>query len=288
MRAADITGSKPRRVPGSTLRHRLAPFVAVALVAQLSAVALPGTRSMGAFLASCGVLAAVIAGALTLPRVAVPPWAELLAPCGYLLALALLFMSQDSVSTGLQSLVLLPIVWSALYHGRRESAVVVLAAVSMLAVTSLFDHAVTVVVVRRAALLGLTGMMIVLGIQNLRRWLGDAIEEREEALRQASLLGDVARDLNSTLDPHRVVGIAVRLAAEIASPPGLRARRANYCRVTEGVVRVDAEFDAEGGYVGATWPLSEHRLLAEAVRTRAPTSGALDPAELGPTVRVNG
>jgi diguanylate cyclase (GGDEF)-like protein len=95
----------------------------------------------------------------------------------------------------------------------------------------------------------------------------------------------VARELNSTLEPDRVVAIGVRLAAEIASPPGLRARRANYCRIADGIVRVDAEFDGEGQWVGAAWPLREHPLLAEAVRTRVAMSGALDPAELGPAVQ---
>ncbi len=99
------------------------------------------------------------------------------------------------------------------------------------------------------------------------------------------MLGVAARELNATLDPEWVVATAVRLAAEIASPAGMQARRANYCRIADGVVRVDAEFDAAGEYLGATWPLAEHPLLARAVRERVTTSGPLDPAQLGPTVR---
>lgn len=112
-----------------------------------------------------------------------------------------------------------------------------------------------------------------------------ASTQRDEALRQVELLGEVAHELNSTLDPQRVLGAAVRLAAEIASPPGLLPRRANYCRLLGDAVRVDAEFDADGDYIGATWPLSEHPLLARAVRDREPTFGVLDPASLGPRVR---
>ncbi len=51
------------------------------------------------------------------------------------------------------------------------------------------------------------------------------------------------------------------------------------------MVRVDAESDQEGQWLGATWPLSEHPLLAESVRSRTATSGTLDPAQLGPAVR---
>jgi diguanylate cyclase (GGDEF)-like protein len=260
-------------------------IVTVALVAQASAVALPGTRSMAAFLASCGVLAVVIGLALVLPRLGAPSWVRLLVPSGYLISLALLFGSQATVATGLQPLVLLPILWVALYHRPGESTVLTLGAVCVLAVTSLLTHASVEVIVQTAVLWGFASAILLLGAGNLRRRLDDAIEEREEALRQATVLGDVARELNSTLDPEQVVAIAVRLAAEIASPPGLRSRRANYCRISDGVVRVDAEFDEEGEWLGATWPLPEHPLLAESVRSRIPTSGTLEPAELGPAVR---
>jgi diguanylate cyclase (GGDEF)-like protein len=246
---------------------------------------LPGTRSVAALLASWGVLAAVIGLAVVLPRLGSPSWVRLLAPSGYLIALALLFASQHAVATGLQPLVLLPIVWASLYHRSGESAVLIVGAVCVLTVTSLLAHASPEVVVRTGVLWGFASAILLLGVRNLRRGLDGAVGEREEALRQANVLGDVARELNSTLDPERVVAIAVRLAAEIASPPGLRSRRANYCRVSDGVVRVDAEFDEQGQWLGATWPLREHPLLAESVRRRSATSGTLDPAHLGPTVR---
>lgn len=127
--------------------------------------------------------------------------------------------------------------------------------------------------------------LVVFQGRRLGRRAAAAIAERDEALRQLELLGDVARELNSTLDPRQVLTTAVRLAAEISSPPGAQARRANYCRISGDSVRVEAEFDAMGDYIGATWPLSEHPLLAKAVRERIPTSGALDHATLGPRVR---
>jgi diguanylate cyclase (GGDEF)-like protein len=261
------------------------PVVTVALVAQTSAVAVPGTRSISVFLASCGVLAVVISLAFVLPRLGAPSPVRLLVPSGYLISLALLFASQGAVATGLQPLVLLPIVWVTLYHRPGESTLLILGAVCVLTVTSLRAHASVEVSVRTGVLWGFASAILLLGVRNLRRWLDDAIGEREEALRQAKVLGHVARELNSTLDPERVVAIAVRLAAEIASPPGRRSRRANYCRISDGVVRVDAEFDEEGEWLGATWPLPEHPLLAESVRNRIATSGTLDPAQLGPAVR---
>ncbi|MGH2857163.1 MAG: diguanylate cyclase domain-containing protein [Solirubrobacteraceae bacterium] len=129
------------------------------------------------------------------------------------------------------------------------------------------------------------------GERRLRRLLrdalrgrDDAVRDRDEALRHARVLARVARELSSTLDPELLVEIAVKLSAEIASPPGHRPRRANYCRISDGLVRVDAEHDGEGRWLGACWPLTEHVHLERAVRTRRPTCGALDPDTLGPTV----
>jgi diguanylate cyclase (GGDEF)-like protein len=126
---------------------------------------------------------------------------------------------------------------------------------------------------------------VALYVRELNRRTVAALAERDEALRQVQVLGDVAHELNSTLDPAQVLSNAVRLAAEIASPPGAQARRANYCRISGETVQVVAECDPTGDYLGATWPLSEHPLLARAARERVPTSGALDPATLGPRVR---
>jgi diguanylate cyclase (GGDEF)-like protein len=160
---------------------------------------------------------------------------------------------------------------------------VVVGAVGMLIAISIVHHVPVEPAVTTIAVCGLVGGLLVLGAGHLRRHVTAAVAERDEALRQARVLGDVARALNSTLDPDEVVSVAVRLAAEIASPPGLRARRANYCRITDGIVHVVAECDAEGEWVGASWPLTEHPHLARAVETGCATVGALD--QLGPTVR---
>ena len=128
--------------------------------------------------------------------------------------------------------------------------------------------------------------MLIRGVGAPQRALRAAVEERDEALRQSRVLATAASELNATLDPHRVIATAVRLAAEMASPPGLLPRRANYCRIDDGIVRVDAEFDPAGNRVGMRWPLREHPQLAEVVRTRVARSGPIDPANLGPTVRA--
>lgn len=262
----------------------LAPFTCVAVAAQISALVFPGTESVALWCLSSAILAGTVAATLAMGRLGCASWLRTLGPIGYVASLALLFSSQASISSGLMPLVLLPIVWGALLHRPRESSAVVAAAVGMLALVSWLDGAGADVVARRSAIWGLAGAIVVFGTHTLLRWLSDAIDEREEALRQAEVLRDAARALNETLDSERIVATGVRLAAEIASPPGSRPQRANYCRVADGNVTVSAERDGEGVWVGTTWPLHEHPLLARAVRQRTPTSGALDPSALGPRV----
>jgi len=203
-------------------------------------------------------------------------------------SLALIFVALrlahgQGVSADLQPLVLLPILWAALRCRRGEAAATVVGVAGMLVVISIADRVPVEQAVSTIAVCELIGGLLVLGVGPLRSHMTAVVAEREEALRQATVLGDVARALNSTLDPDEVVSVAVRLAAEIASPPGLRARRANYCRISDGIVRVVAECDTEGEWVGASWPLTEHPHLARAVQTRGATVGALN--QLGPVVR---
>ena len=214
-----------------------------------------------------------------LQRCAVPVAAVGLA----LIFVALLLVRGQGVSADLQPLVLLPILWAALRCRRGEAAAIVVGVAGVLVVVSIADRVPVEQAVSTIAVCELIGGLFVLGVGRLRSHMTAAVAEREEALRQATVLGDVARALNSTLDPDEVVSVAVRLAAEIASPPGLRARRANYCQISDGIVRVVAECDTEGEWVGASWPLTEHPHLARAVQTRGATVGALD--QLGPVVR---
>lgn len=200
-----------------------------------------------------------------------------------LIFVALLLVRGQGVSSALEPLVLLPILWAALRCRRGEAAAIVVGAAGVLAGISIADRVPVAHAVSTIAVYDLVGALLVLGVGHLRRHMTAAVAERGEALRQATVLGDVARALNSTLDPDQVVSVAVRLAAEIASPPGLRARRANYCQISDGLVRVVAECDTEGEWVGASWPLSEHPHLARAVHTRRATVGELD--RLGPAVR---
>jgi diguanylate cyclase (GGDEF)-like protein len=200
-----------------------------------------------------------------------------------LIVVPLLLLHGHAVVVELQPLVLAPILWAALRCGRGAAAAVLVGVAGALVIIAIVDGVPVQRAVSAIAVCELIGGLLVRGVRPLRSGVAAAVAEREEALRQATVLGEVARALNSTLDPDEVVSVAVRLAAEIASPTGPRARRANYCQITKEIVRVVAECDAEGEWVGASWPLTEHPHLARTVQTRRATVGALN--ELGPVVR---
>ena len=199
-----------------------------------------------------------------------------------LIIVALLLLHGQAVAD-VQSLVLVPILWAALRCRRGTATAVLVGVAGALVAIAIVDGMPVEQAVSTIAVYELIGGLLVLGVAPLRSRVAVAVAEREEALRQTTVLGEVARALNSTLDPDEVVSVAVRLAAEIASPPGLRARRANYCQITNEIVRVVAESDTEGEWIGASWPLTEHPHLTRTVQTRRATVGALN--EVGPVVR---
>src|SRR6185312_8921015 len=188
-----------------------------------------------------------------------------------LIIVTLLLLPGQAVAVDLQPLVLVPILWAALRCRRGTATAVLVGVAGALVAIAIVDGAPVQQAVSTIAVCELIGGLLVLGVGPLRSGVAAAVAEREEALRQATVLGEVARALNSTLDPDEVVSVAVRLAAEIASPPGLRARRANYCQISNGIVRVVAECDTEGKWVGASWPLTEHPHLSRTVQTRRAT-----------------
>ena len=283
-RVADNPGSGSARA-SHPRPLQLLPFGLVALFAQVSAAFQTGMEHPGVYVAGSAVLALVVAVVTLAPWDRLPVWSQVIGPLLLAVWVGLLLASQREVETGLTPLVLLPIVWVALYHRPAEAVVVVIAVVGALELDSVIKHDPALVIERRAVLWGMLGAVVVASAYSLRRRLVGAIAEREEARRQAELLGAATREVNASLDPDEVVAIGSRVAAEIASPLGAAGWRGSFYRIEGELVRVDAQFDPGGVSETEVWPLREHPLLLEAVRTGKPTRGPLVPDQLGPTVR---
>ena len=158
-------------VPGAGLWTRVAPFAIVAVLAEAS-LALPGspasgTPSGGATLASVLLLLAA-AAAFLLPWSRLPGWMTVLVPLTYTGSVLALDLAAGSTS-GVGIVILIPLVWTALFHRRWESICVVAAVVAVEVIISLTPVAVPdAVIARRAIFWTSLGALISVATHGLR------------------------------------------------------------------------------------------------------------------------
>ncbi len=162
-------GAETGRAPfaGPHLRTRALPFAVVALAAEAS-LALPGgTRSVPAALVSIGLLAAT-AAAFLLPWARLPGWVSVLVPLCYTGSVLALILAAGP-SSGVGIVILIPLVWTALFHRRWESACIVAAIVAVGVVVSLTPVAAADSVIARRVLLWIAvGALISIATHGLR------------------------------------------------------------------------------------------------------------------------
>ena len=270
------------------LGRRLMPFAIVSVLAAASLALPPGPKSNWDAAAAIALLA-VAAGGCALPwSRARSPFTALtvLVPLAYLGSVLMMILSSGTAVSGISVLILAPLIWTALYHRRWESAVVVVGAMvvqftSM--VTPVVEPAATIA--RRVVLWGLLSALLSVATHDLGDRVRGQVAGRDELLRQMIALEAAAEELTATLDPEDVVSRAPRLAAELVSAPGTPGRRAQYSRVTDGIVRFVAQYDESGQDVTELFPLVDSPYLAEVLQSRHALSVHLDPQVVGPSVR---
>jgi hypothetical protein len=108
---------------------RIAPFAVVAGLAELSLILPPGWASTPAAVVSLVLLVAVPAMML-LRRDRMPSWTPVLVPLAYAGSVLALLLTVGSTS-GVAIVILIPLIWTGLYHRRWESACVVAAIVAV-------------------------------------------------------------------------------------------------------------------------------------------------------------
>ncbi len=271
------------RAPGDHLAPWL-PFAAVAIVGQISAAWPPGPTNLTAFWMSSALLA--LAAGIILIRHDAAPSTWLVRAAIYTASVTFLMTATGGVSSGLGSLLLIPVVGVALYGRRWESAVVVALVVAGVLCVSLSSPHLAAATARRLLLFASIATMFSISIHTLRDRLHRSNERTRRLLRQEETINSAARQLTLALDPSAIVALGAQLAAEIASPSGSEVRRASYLVIHEGVVRVDAQFDESGYRIDQTWPLEDHPALVQAVRTGRPLAACITADEVGPTLRT--
>jgi signal transduction histidine kinase len=189
----------PFRGPG--LLARVGPFAATAVLAEASLALPPGPASTGAAVTSVVLLVAVAAAFLP-PWPRLPGWMrwmQVLVAKAYTGSVLALILAAGTTS-GVGIVILVPLIWTALFQQLWESACVVAAIVAVEVVISLTPVAVRdAVIARRVILWAALGMMLSVATHGLR----DRIRRARE---QAAQLQDRLREVSIIQDRDRIAG----------------------------------------------------------------------------------
>jgi signal transduction histidine kinase len=219
------------------LWERALPFTAIAVLAEASILLPPGAQSAPSAFVSLGLLL-VVAGAFFLPWQRVPVWASVLVPITYTGSVLALVLATKSAVSGLGLVLLIPIVWTALFHRRWESACVVVAVVAAEIVTSYVPVASSnEVVIRRVFLWAAIGAVVSLAVHSLRERFQRAQHEASRLQNEIAVQADrdrIAERLRvSTI--HRITSASLNLAGTI----GQVAERSVASRIHEALGDLD-------------------------------------------------
>jgi len=225
----------PEGVPGYPFRGpgllaRVIPFAAVAVLAEASVALPPGPRSQPALIASVVLLLAT-AAAFALPWPRLPGWASVLVPLVYTGSVLALILAAGADS-GVGMVLLIPVLWTALFHSRWESGCVVAAIMIVVVIISLTPAVVAgPVLARRVLLWGALATLISVAVHGLRDRIHRSQEERtrlQDRLHEITVLEDrerIAADLNDqVIQQIFAAGMALQGTASLTTEREVRRR----------------------------------------------------------------
>ena len=185
---------------GPAVSSRVLPFAAVAVLAEASVALPPGPQSGGAVVASV-LLLLLTAAAFFLPWSRLPDWAPVLVPLLYTGSVLALILAAGTTS-GVGIVILMPLMWTALFQRRLDSAIIVAAIVAVEIIVSLVPEASPAgVVIRRAIFWASLGVLISVATHGLRESISrsqDRTAQLQSRLRELTVLADrdrIAADL---------------------------------------------------------------------------------------------
>ena len=227
-------GGSPFQGPG--LLARVGPFAAVAVIAEAS-LALPPGAHMGTAVVLSLVLLAVTALAFLLPWDRLPGWLPVLVPLAYTGSALALTLAAGTVS-GVGIVILIPLIWTSLFHRRWESACVVVAIVAVEIVVSEVQSAPGAVTARRVLLWAVLGVLLAVATHGLRDRISQSQREAarlQERLAELKVIEDrdrLAADLQGSVI-QRVFAVGLKLEGLLPMVTGAEARRRLESSVTD-------------------------------------------------------
>ncbi|MBV8432544.1 MAG: hypothetical protein JO244_15375 [Solirubrobacterales bacterium] len=273
---------------GPALLARVWPFAAITVLAAASLALPPGPVSTPATVASVVLLAAV-ATAFLLPWSRLPAWMSVLVPLTYT-ALALALVLAAGATSGVGIIILVPLVWTALFQRSWESACVVAAIVAVEVVISLTPVAVPdAVIARRVILWAVLATVISVAAHGLRdriRRTSEQTAQLHDRLREASIAEDrdrIAADLrDKVIQQIFAAGLTLEGAAMRTTDEDTRRRIARTVEDLDDAVLIlrstvyGLEHRLEGrGLQADILCLCEELKLAPELSFNGPVDGAL-------------
>lgn len=218
----------PFRGPG--LFERVIPFAAVAVLAEASLALPPGPQSQPALIASVLLLLAT-AAAFGLPWPRLPAWMTVLVPLAYTGSALALILAAGTTS-GVGVVLLVPVLWTALFHHRWDSGCVVAAIMVVVVIISLTPVVEPgPVLARRVLLWGSLGVLISVAVHGLRDRIRHSQEERarlQERLREITVMEDrerIAANLrDQVIQQIFAAGLSLQGAASLTTEREVRRR----------------------------------------------------------------
>ncbi len=191
-------------------------------------------------------------------------------------------------TTGLGSLLLLPLLFSAFYGEPSELLLIIPATVLVQVLLGVASNDSFIVLARIVVVWVALLTMITLAAHALRRSLQASVGSAREEARQSAVVAEAARAITAPLNPDLVISTAARLAAELVSPLASAKRRGQYLSVEGDVLTVVAESDETGMTADRlVLSLADHPLALAVVELGEAVNGPIDAAACEPAVREN-
>lgn len=201
-----LTGAYGPALRRDGLATRIAPFAALAILAEASLALPPGPASISLAIASVVILLVTTALVVLVPWDRLPPWCDVTVPLLYAASVLPLAQAAGGTYSGIMIILLSPIIWTALFHRPWDSVVVSVAALGVvLAVSLMPDMASPAVLIRRMIAWTALAAMIAVAGHGLRGRIRRSRQQAalmQERLREISILADrdrIAASLHDTV-----------------------------------------------------------------------------------------
>jgi diguanylate cyclase (GGDEF)-like protein len=267
-------------------RESLLLFGGLQVLALLSVLIPNGPLRPGWYVAALVFTTTVAVVRWAIPWDRVPSWFRVVPLLVATVAIGCLIHSA-ATSTGLGSLLLLPLLYSAFYGARWESYALIPAIGMVQGLIGLSNHDDPIVLTRLLVFWVALLVMISVAAHALRQHLQATVDNAKEEARQSAVVAEATRSLTVSLDPAAVIQSATRLAADLTSSFRISARRGQYFAVDGETMTIVADSDPTGMTAAATrLPAAQHPLARAVIATGEAINGPLELDECGPEVRA--